>query len=115
MSGAAAREVGHMMELTTRIGTARGTFNDRKGRPLLSVSVAGKTGTLSAETDKGYVGYSWFIGYAPTEHPQIAFAVVLGNHVSWRIKATYVGRRLVTEYLAGARERGSHRLLTAAR
>jgi cell division protein FtsI/penicillin-binding protein 2 len=114
-TAAVAGEVGRMMELTTRIGTARATFNDRRGRPLLPVSVAGKTGTLSAETDKGYLGYSWFVGYAPADHPQIAFAVVLGNHSSWRIKATYVGRRLITEYLAGSRERGAQGLLTAAR
>ena len=35
-------------------------------------------------------------GYAPADHPQIAFAVALGNHAGWRIKATYVGRRIVT-------------------
>ena len=115
MTPAVAGEVGRMMELTTRIGTARGTFNDKKGRPILPVSVAGKTGTLSAETDKGYVGYSWFIGYAPADHPQIAFAVALGNRASWRIKATYVGRRLVAEYLAGAREHGATRLVAIAR
>jgi len=115
MTAAVAREVGFMMEQTTRIGTARATFNDRKGRPLLPVSVAGKTGTLSAETDKGYLGYSWFIGYAPADHPEIAFAVALGNHASWRIKATYVGRRLVTEYLAGSRDHAPVRLLAAAR
>ncbi|HMF41852.1 MAG TPA: penicillin-binding transpeptidase domain-containing protein [Polyangia bacterium] len=97
---AAAREVGRMMELTTRIGTAKGTFRDRRGRRLLPVEVAGKTGTLSAETDHGYVGYSWFVGYAPADHPTIAFAVVLGNHPNWRIKATYVGRHIVSEYLA---------------
>jgi cell division protein FtsI/penicillin-binding protein 2 len=96
---AAAREVGRMMELTTRIGTAKGTFRDRRGRRLLPVDVAGKTGTLSAETDHGYVGYSWFVGYAPADHPAIAFAVVLGNNPTWRIKATYVGRHIVSEYL----------------
>ena len=68
-----------MMELTTRIGTAKGTFRDRRGRRLLPVEVAGKTGTLSAETDRGYVGYSWFVGYAPAERPAIAFAVVAGK------------------------------------
>ena len=115
MTPAVAREVGRMMQETTRIGTARATFNDRRGRPLLAVSVAGKTGTLSAETDKGYLGYSWFVGYAPADHPQIAFAVALGNHAAWRIKATYLGRRLVSEYLAGQREHAGPALLTAAR
>ena len=100
VDAAAAREVGRMMELTTRIGTAKGTFRDKRGRRLLPFEVAGKTGTLSAETDHGYVGYSWFVGYAPAERPTIAFAVVLGNNPNWRIKATYVGRHIVTEYLA---------------
>ena len=116
MTPAVAREVGQMMELTTRMGTAKGAFHDRKGHPLLPVSVAGKTGTLSAQTDKGYLGYSWFVGYAPADHPKIAFAVVIGNHASWRIKAAYVGRRIVEEYLAEtAPDRRPQHLLTAAR
>ena len=95
-----AREVGHMMELTTRIGTAKAAFHDRRGHRYLPVEVAGKTGTLSAQTERGYLGYSWFVGYAPAEHPAIAFAVALGNPVQWRIKATYVARRIVAEHLA---------------
>jgi peptidoglycan glycosyltransferase len=110
---ATAREVGRMMELTTRIGTARMTFHDRRGRRLLPVDVAGKTGTLSAVTDRGYVGYSWFIGYAPADHPAIAFAVALGNSPSWRIKATYVGRRIVAEYLAEKGDRLAARVVAA--
>jgi cell division protein FtsI/penicillin-binding protein 2 len=106
----AAVEVGHMMELTTRIGTAKCTFRNKRGQRYLPVEVAGKTGTLSAETDHGYVGYSWFVGYAPADHPAIAFAVVLGNKPDWRIKATYVGRHIVSEYLA---ERAPPRLLAA--
>jgi cell division protein FtsI/penicillin-binding protein 2 len=96
----AAREVGRMMELTTRIGTAKAAFHDRHGHRYLPVDVAGKTGTLSAQTDKGYLGYSWFIGYAPVDHPSIAFAVALGNQPQWRIKATYVARRIIAEHLA---------------
>jgi len=115
VDAAAAREVGRMMELTTRIGTAKGTFRDRRGRRLLPVEVAGKTGTLSAETDHGYVGYSWFVGYAPADHPAIAFAVVLGNNPNWRIKATYVGRHIVGEYVSMTRgaDRPGTRLLAA--
>jgi cell division protein FtsI/penicillin-binding protein 2 len=115
VSATTAREVGRMMELTTRIGTAKATFNDKKGRRLLAVDVAGKTGTLGAETDRGYVGYSWFVGFAPADHPRIAFAVTLGNHPSWRIKATYVARRIVTEYLTERAEkaRSAPRILAA--
>jgi cell division protein FtsI/penicillin-binding protein 2 len=115
VSASTAREVGRMMELTTRIGTAKATFNDKRGRRLLAVDVAGKTGTLGAETDHGYVGYSWFVGYAPADHPRIAFAVTLGNHPNWRIKATYVARRIVTEYLSERTEkaRPAPRILAA--
>lgn len=112
--GAAASEVGRMMELTTRIGTAKGTFRNKRGQRYLPIEVAGKTGTLNAETDHGPLGYSWFVGYAPADHPTIAFAVVLGNAPNWRIKATYVGRHIVTEYLNEKSERtGTH--LVAAR
>ena len=68
-----------MMELTTRIGTAKGTFRNKRGQRYLPVEVAGKTGTLNAETDHGPLGYSWFVGYAPADHPTIAFAVVAGQ------------------------------------
>lgn len=106
---AAASDVGRMMELTTRIGTAKGTFRNKRGQRYLPIEVAGKTGTLNAETDHGPIGYSWFVGYAPADHPTIAFAVVLGNAPNWRIKATYVGRHIVAEYLAEKNERsGSH-------
>jgi penicillin-binding protein A len=111
---AVAREVGRMMELTTQIGTARRSFNDRQGHPYLSVSVAGKTGTLSEQTPHGFLRYSWFVGYAPADAPRIAFAVALGTHASQRIKAASVGRRLVAEYLAGATEHEMSRVLATA-
>ncbi len=112
-AGATASEVGRMMELTTRIGTAKGTFRNKRGQRYLPVEVAGKTGTLNAETDHGPLGYSWFVGYAPADHPTIAFAVVLGNAPNWRIKATYVGRHIVTEYLAEKNERSGTHLVAA--
>lgn len=105
LSQAAAKEVGGMMELTTTIGTARTAFQDRRGRPLLPVSVAGKTGTLSADTDHGRLAYSWFVGYAPADDPRIAFAIALGNREKWRIKAAHVARQLVARYLEGTKSR----------
>ena len=50
-----------------------------------------------------------------TVGPRIAFAVTLGNHPSWRIKATYVARRIVMEYLSERAEkaRSAPRVLAA--
>lgn len=122
-----AAEVGRMMTLTTRTGTAKGAFRDRRGRPLLPVEVAGKTGTLSfrggtgdpalpvvtSEQDGGYLGYSWFVGYAPADRPRIAFAVLIGNQAAWRIKATFLARRLVAEQLALDGTRRGPRMLAS--
>jgi len=123
---AAAADVGHMMELTTRMGTARHTFHDRRGRSLLPVEVAGKTGTLNYRGNPhdpeppaailpagGQLGYSWFVGYAPAQRPRIAFAVALGNPAAWRIKATFVARRLVAEYVTSVEP--AHTRMIAAR
>jgi cell division protein FtsI/penicillin-binding protein 2 len=102
-----------MMVLTTTMGTARRGFHDHRGMRYLPVEVAGKTGSLSYRGQPGdpplpaalpppggYLGYSWFVGYAPADRPRIAFAVVVGNPAAWRIKATFVARRMVAEYLA---------------
>jgi cell division protein FtsI/penicillin-binding protein 2 len=111
---AVAQEMRQMMALTTRMGTARTGFHDRRGRPYLPIEVAGKTGSLSyrgqpsdpplpaADLGDGdtHLAYSWFVGFAPADRPRIAFAVVIGNRSVWRIKATFVARRLVAEYLA---------------
>jgi peptidoglycan glycosyltransferase len=109
---AIADQVGRMMQLTTTMGTARRSFRDRRGHPYLPVEVAGKTGTLfyrgrsgdpglpgAAPSDGGPLGYSWFVGFAPADHPKIAFAVLLGNPIAWQVKAHAVARRLVADYL----------------
>jgi cell division protein FtsI/penicillin-binding protein 2 len=122
-----AREVGRMMEQTTKTGTARISFHDGRGRPYLPVDVAGKTGSLfyrgrpedpmppaAVTADGGHIGYSWFVGYAPARQPRIAFAVAIGNPVAWRIKATFVARRIVAEYLALEAGSAPPRVLAAA-
>ena len=111
---AVAAQLGDMMRLTTSMGTARRSFRDRRGQPTLPVDVAGKTGTLfyrgrpqdpalpsaAGLPEEGYLGYSWFVGYAPADRPRIAFAVLLGNTSNWPLRAHSVARRLVAEYLA---------------
>ena len=88
MSLEAAHELSRMMVRTTREGTARSAFH-----PALPFEVAGKTGTLTRE--QPYLAYSWFVGFAPADRPQIAFAVLVGNGEDWRWKAAPLARRFL--------------------
>ncbi len=93
-----ARAVNAMMQNTVRRGTARRTFHDQRGNPFLpGIEVAGKTGTLSAE--RPYRGYTWWVGFAPADDPQIAVAALVVNTPRWRIKASYVAREALRNYL----------------
>jgi cell division protein FtsI/penicillin-binding protein 2 len=94
----AARAVARMMVGTTEFGTARLGFRDRRtNRPLLpGIAVAGKTGSLDRKDP--YLSYSWFIGFAPAERPEVAVAVLLGNGADWHVKAHQVARELLSGY-----------------
>ena len=100
MTPEAAAAVAEMMAGVTRMGTAHKAFYDRAGRPRLPFSAAGKTGTLYGKADRGFVGYSWFVGFAPVDHPTVAFAVVLGNKPGHQLRASEVARELLAEYAA---------------
>ena len=61
-----------MMRSVVTGGTGAGIFDG------LSVNVAGKTGT--AQTLQGdKQPHAWFVGFAPYEHPKLAFACLLEN------------------------------------
>src|ERR1700712_4099987 len=76
-------------------------FLDRRGRSVLpGISVAGKTGSLSANNP--YKAYSWWGGFAPADKPRIALAVLVVNQALWRIKSSFVARELLREYFAPA-------------
>lgn len=95
---ATAAAVGNMMLRTVKDGTSRSAFVDGRGRPVLpGISVAGKTGSLSANNP--YRAYSWWVGYAPADKPRIALAALVVNSELWRIKSSYVARELLVEYL----------------
>ncbi|MFO0633443.1 MAG: penicillin-binding transpeptidase domain-containing protein [Nannocystaceae bacterium] len=91
--------VATMMEATTTEGTARISFRDGSGNDYIQgVRVACKTGSLTGRRAPS-LNYNWFIGFAPADRPEIAFAVLLANEPAWRIKAHYAARRLVQLYL----------------
>ena len=96
---AAAHALAQMMARTVSRGTARRGFYSRRGVRLLpEATVAGKTGSLSRRDP--HLSYSWFVGFAPADHPEVAFSVLLGNPPRWRIKASTAARVLLHRYFA---------------
>ena len=89
-----AAQVGSMMETTCTAGSAAKSFRNEH-----HFTVAGKTGTL-AQSDPYYLEYSWFVGYAPADHPQVAIAVVLGNAQNWWLKAHTAAHEVLRDVLA---------------
>ncbi|HVX14682.1 MAG TPA: penicillin-binding transpeptidase domain-containing protein [Pirellulales bacterium] len=63
----------------------------------LDIEVAGKTGT--AETASGK-DHAWFAGYAPAEHPKVAFAVVVEYAGGGGETAVPIARRLIEKMTA---------------
>jgi penicillin-binding protein A len=81
------RALAGMLEETVTRGTARRVFRERGFRVEGAV---GKTGTLADKNP--FRDYSWFVGFAPKDHPRVAVAAVIVNEPLWRIRATWLGR-----------------------
>jgi peptidoglycan glycosyltransferase len=98
-----AKSVARMMAGTCEGGSAAKTFNrQRRGSRGARVSVAGKTGTLT-RTDPFYIEHSWFVGFAPTDKPQLVVSVLLGNPESWHLRGHEAARRLIDKFFAPSR------------
>jgi len=98
-----AAALARMMRTTTTDGTARKIFRrDRWSRrsPLREVAVAGKTGSLHEQ--KPFRDYSWFVGFAPVDDPQVVVATVVVNERLWRVKAPYVAHQALEVFFATA-------------
>ena len=54
-----------------------------------SIRVAGKTGSLAEQGP--FRDYSWFVGFAPVENPQVAVATFVMNNAQWRVRADHPG------------------------
>lgn len=94
-----AAEVGRMMLQTVQNGSAYSQFHDKAGRPYLpGISIAGKTGTLTREKQGRF--YTWFVGYAPANQPEIAIASLAVNTPTWQIKAPALAREVLRSYFS---------------
>jgi len=99
--GVAANLAG-MMEHAVAKGTGRKGFYNRRGRPYLQQSVAGKTGSLS-RNEPTYLGYSWFVGFAPVDKPKYVISVVLGNPMKWHLKGHTAARLVLQRTFSASR------------
>jgi cell division protein FtsI/penicillin-binding protein 2 len=98
ISAETARQLRVAMRETVASGTARKAFH-RGGLPSLAdVKVSGKTGTLTGQSP--YRAYSWFVGFAPSDAPEVAIAVLIVNDPLWRIKSSEAGARVLDKYFS---------------
>jgi penicillin-binding protein A len=102
MRPSTARTLTRMLELTVREGTCAKVFRDPRGGLYLGhMRIAAKTGTL-VRTNPTRL-YSWFASFAPSDHPEIAVAVMLANETHWWQKGNQVGRDILRTYFAKKR------------
>lgn len=90
-----AQQVRAMMIDTVAEGTGRRSFSQA---PRLGVTAGGKTGSL-ADYDTG-LDTSWFVGFAPADHPRVAVASVVVNTAKWHVKAPVVAKEALRAYFA---------------
>lgn len=88
-----ADAVAKMMIGTCSEGSAAKAFRSRDNSLPRDLKVAGKTGTLS-RSEPFPMEYSWFVGFAPANDPQLAVSVVVGNTDDWWLKGHTVAREL---------------------
>lgn len=107
-----ATQVSRMMRETVANGSAYKSFHDLKGKPYLpGVAVAGKTGTLTDYKQNRY--YTWFVGFAPAEAPEIAISTLVVNTPSWQIKAPQLAREVLRTYFEKRSTTASDRVARA--
>lgn len=92
-----------MMESTVTGGTSYQSFHDGKGRSYLpGIEVAGKTGTLEG---KGYL-FTWWVGFAPSDAPEVAVSVLVANRGDWKVKGTQVAADILRVYFTDKGRKG---------
>jgi cell division protein FtsI/penicillin-binding protein 2 len=100
-----AAEVTRMMLQTVANGSAFKSFHDASGKAYLpDIAVAGKTGTLSDNEANRH--YTWFVGFAPADKPEVAVSALVVNTPAWQIKAPQLARDALRAYFAKAQRKG---------
>lgn len=92
-----AEKMKYMMTKSVENGTSRHAFHTSNGELYLKdIVVGGKTGSLEGKNPQG--DYSWFVGMAPIDDPEIAVAALVINKPVWKIKAPFIAREGLLTY-----------------
>ena len=94
-----ADEVAKMMSETVSNGSGYKAFHDRRNTAYLGeIPVSGKTGTLSDHQANRH--YTWFVGFAPSDNPEIAVSALVVNTPEWTVKGPDLARDALRAYFA---------------
>ena len=100
-----AEQLKQMMIQTVASGSAFKSFHDKQRRPFLpGMQIAGKTGTLTRHQANRH--YTWFVGFAPADKPQVAVSTLVVNTPLWHIKAPMLARNVLRAYFAAKGQKG---------
>jgi len=104
-------EVMHKLEVpdsfwTTLIQGLHGVIGPggtAEGAQIQGIEWGGKTGSSEHQTDEKT--HSWFVGFAPLDHPRIAIAVLVESAGHGSVVAAPIARDIVKAYLLAANAR----------
>ena len=97
ISAASAKSLRALMRETTRIGSARKSFQGlNRYKVYKGMEIGGKTGSLTGYSPKGR--HDWFVGYANKNGRKVAYASLIVNKEKWYVRSAYVARQFIYNY-----------------
>jgi len=106
ISASSAKALRSLMKETTRIGSARKSFQGlNRYKVYKGMEIGGKTGSLTGFSPRGR--HDWFVGYAEKNGRKVAYASLIINKEKWYVRSAYVARQFIYHYYTDLAERDS--------
>lgn len=106
ISQKSAKALRSLMTETTRIGSARKSFQGlNRYKVYQDMEIGGKTGSLTGYSPKGR--HDWFVGYAEKNGRKVAYASLIINKEKWYVRSAYVARQFIYNYFTDLDEQDS--------
>lgn len=113
ISSASAKSLRALMRETTRIGSARKSFQGlNRYKVYKDMEIGGKTGSLTGYSPKGR--HDWFVGYANKNGRKVAYASLIVNKEKWYVRSAYVARQFIYNYYSEIAKQEAEQLKLAS-